>query len=157
MNKKLLASMGIITVLILGGFGYLLMQDDKEPTQSQTTPAVENTEQDPAPESPAPAQAGVYTAYDESAVRSTQGTKLLFFHAPWCPQCRAIEESINTSVIPAGVTIFKIDYDTNRGLRQKYGVTLQTTFVKVDDQGNLLEKYVAYDEPTFASVKEHLL
>ena len=31
---------------------------------------------------------------------------------------------------------------------KKFGVTLQTTFVKIDQQGNFVDKYVAYDEPT---------
>lgn len=79
-----------------------------------------------------------------------------FFHAPWCPQCRALEASIEATAIPAMVTIIKVDYDTNQSLRQQYGVTLQTTLVRVDDQGKLIKKLVAYDEPNFSSIEQLL-
>jgi hypothetical protein len=36
-------------------------------------------------------------------------------------------------------------------------VTLQTPIVKVDDSGSLIQKYVAYDEPTLASVIKNTL
>ena len=55
------------------------------------------------------------------------------------------------------MTVLKVDYDSNQALRQKYGVTLQTTFVEVDKDGNEIEKYVAYNEPTFDSVKANLI
>lgn len=103
------------------------------------------------------AQAGAYVDYQESLIASTPGTKVLFFHAPWCPQCRQLESDIEAGPLPANTTIFKVDYDTNQTLRQKYGVTLQTTLVKVDDQGNMIEKYVAYDDPTLDSIKENIL
>ena len=34
---------------------------------------------------------------------------------------------------------------------------MTTTFVEVDHDGRLLAKYVAYNEPTFDSLKENLL
>ncbi len=100
---------------------------------------------------------GKYVDYSSSVIANTSGTKVLFFHAPWCPQCRAIEADIKKSGVPNGITIIKTDYDSNQKLRQKYGVTLQTTFVLVNDSGELVDKYVAYNEPTFESVKTNLL
>ncbi len=100
---------------------------------------------------------GSYVDYSTDKVASTTGTKVLFFHAPWCPQCRALENDIKAVQLPDNVTIFKVDYDTNQTLRQKYGVTIQTTLVTIDGNGDLIKKYVAYDEPTFASVKTNLL
>jgi len=102
-------------------------------------------------------QPGSYVTYSEAAILDTVGTKLLFFHAPWCPQCRAMEASIESDGIPSGVTVFKVDYDSNQALRQKHGVTLQTTFVKIDDQGNKIASYVAYEEPQFSAVERELL
>lgn len=102
-------------------------------------------------------QPGAYVDYSSDAVANTDGTKLLFFHAPWCPQCQMVDADIKEVGVPEGVTVFKVDYDSNQELRKKYGVTLQTTFVKIDDDGNLIDKFVAYNEPTFASVKENLL
>lgn len=101
--------------------------------------------------------AGAYVGYSQPAVDSTSGRRVLFFHAPWCPQCRMIEADIKDSTIPSGITIFKVDYDTNQDLRAEYGVTLQTTFVEIDSDGELINKYVAYNEPTFDSVKKNLL
>jgi thiol-disulfide isomerase/thioredoxin len=104
-----------------------------------------------------PKAKGTYKDYSSELLASTKGTKLLFFHASWCPQCRALDESIRTSELPDNVTIFKVDYDSNQALRAKYGVTLQTTVVKVDDNQDKLASYVAYNEPTFQSVKQALL
>ncbi len=103
------------------------------------------------------AAGGEYKDYSAEAVSATEGTRLLFFHASWCPQCRALDASIKQSDIPSGVTIFKVDYDSNQALRKQYGVTVQTTVVRLDAQGNLVEKYVAYDQPNFDSVKSNLL
>jgi len=58
-----------------------------------------------------------------------------FFHAPWCPDCRATEESLTRDGVPAGLTVVKVDFDTATALRQKYGVTVQHTFVRVDGSG----------------------
>ncbi len=96
---------------------------------------------------------GQYVDYSPELVSSTPGTKLLFFHAPWCSQCNALESDIEASGLPDGVTIFKVDYDSNQDLRQEYGVTIQTTMVKVDDDGNKIDSYVAYEEPTFDNVE----
>lgn len=88
---------------------------------------------------------GTYVAYDagQIAQAATDGTAILFFHAPWCPTCSALNKDIEAHVndIPAGVTIFKTDYDTNTELRQKYGVTYQHTLVVVDANGNQLDKW----------------
>lgn len=123
------------------------------------TPVQPVTEQ-PAPAAPAPGPStapGSYVDYSDSAVASTKGTRLLFFHAQWCPQCRALEADIKNKGVPAGVTILKVDYDSNQALRRQYGVTIQTTVVRIDDKGNLVERYVAYDDPTLAKVTENLL
>jgi thiol-disulfide isomerase/thioredoxin len=103
------------------------------------------------------AQPGQYVDYAPELVASTPGEKLLFFHAPWCSQCVALEEDIEASGVPEGVTIFKVDYDSNQDLRQQYGVTIQTTMVKVDDNGDEIESYVAYEDPTLDSVSAALL
>jgi len=102
-------------------------------------------------------EAGSYVDYSSELVSSTPGDKLLFFHAPWCSQCQDLEADIETSELPKGVTVFKVDYDSNQDLRQKYGVTIQTTVVKVDDQGEEIDSFIAYEEPTFDSVANALL
>ncbi len=105
----------------------------------------------------ASAQPGQYVEYTPELVASTPGDKLLFFHASWCSQCQALEDDIEASGVPEGVTIFKVDYDSNQDLRQKYGVTLQTTMVKVDDDGEKIDSFVPYEDPTVNSVSAALL
>lgn len=143
------------------GFTYLLLQNEGPASDSS---AVQNRPLDPSPGPGVTAQSqtskvqeGVYVAYDEGAVSAAQGTKILFFHAAWCPQCRQLESDIKAGTIPEGVTIFKVDYDNSQKLRQKYGVNLQTTLVKVDDAGNEVKKYVAYDDPTLEALIANLL
>lgn len=101
--------------------------------------------------------AGAYIDYEDGVIGRTEGTKLLFFHAPWCPQCRALEADITAEGVPQDVTIIKVDYDTSQSLRQKYGVTLQTTIVRIDDEGGLVRKFVAYDDPSLAAIVENVL
>jgi len=103
------------------------------------------------------AQPGQYVDYSPELVASTPGEKLLFFHADWCSQCVALVEDIEASGVPDGVTIFKVDYDSNQDLRQEYGVTIQTTMVKVDDNGEMIDSYVAYEDPTLDNVSAALL
>lgn len=68
-----------------------------------------------------------------------------FFHASWCPTCRAIDEDIRSDVgqIPAGTTIIKTDFDSETSLRQKFGVTTQYTFVQVDSNGEEINQWSA--------------
>lgn len=104
-------------------------------------------------------QLGTFTDFDEATFASAKGSRILFFHAPWCFQCREIEKDIkaNLSQIPAGTTIYKIDYDSNQDLRKKYGVKLQTSFLKFDADGKVIKNFVAYDEPSFANLKKNIL
>lgn len=157
MNKKLLIGAMAVVLVIGAGMVYVLLMKNREiePAATMTTekPAVEVS----PPVDPPNSSKGSYVDYTEDSFASTTGTRLLFFHAPWCPQCRALDASIKTSEVPGGVTIFKVDYDSNQPLRAQYGVTLQTTVVKTDEKGNKISSYVAYDEPTFQSVKQALL
>ena len=162
MGKNQILMIGVFILAIVGGLIYLAVgpgdetftQDAINQNTSQPKTSQEPTEQTPPSSAPA---TGAYVDYSSSVIASTTGTKLLFFHASWCPQCRALEADIKKQGVPDGVTIIKVDYDTNQALRQKYGVTLQTTIVKVDDNGNLVKKYVAYEDPTLDSVKANVL
>ena len=151
----------IIGVLLIGlAIAFVVINDasmDKD--EGSASPSTSSTTVTPQPTQSSDTQtsAGQYVNYSDTVIASTPGTKLLFFHAPWCPQCRELEASIKADTIPQGVSIIKVDYDSNQALRGKYGVTLQTTVVKVDDAGNLVKKYVAYDEPSLQAVTKNLL
>lgn len=146
-----------VAILIVGGW-YI-----SNKTNNPTSPEAEKVEPLLTPKtevdsSPATSsQPGTYVDYSDSVIAATNGTKILFFHASWCPQCRELDADIKAKTVPNGVTIIKTDYDTNQALRQKYGVTIQTTLVRIDDNGNLVEKYVAYESPTLAAVVANLL
>lgn len=114
-----------------------------EPSASAETPAT--TEPTPTTEAVAP---GAYVEFSEAALSDAQGTRILFFHAPWCPQCRALEDDIEANGVPDGVTILKVDYDSRQDLRQRYDVRLQTTLVALDDAGDGAALFVPYDDPT---------
>lgn len=87
--------------------------------------------------------AGTYEDYSAEKVASAEGDVVLFFHASWCPTCRALNSNIeaNLGAIPDGVTILKTDYDSETALKQKYGVTYQHTLVQVDNDGNMITKW----------------
>jgi thiol-disulfide isomerase/thioredoxin len=69
------------------------------------------------------------------------GKVVYFFHASWCPSCKAAQAEFDKGLgaIPAGTTIVKTDYDTTKDLQKEYGVTYQHTFVQVDENGNKLK------------------
>lgn len=101
-----------------------------------------DTEMDMESESTSMNDAGVWTDYDPALLANAEdGRVLLFFHASWCPSCRALERSINENLseIPSDVTIMKVDFDTETELRQKYGIVRQHTLVHVDANGNEIE------------------
>ncbi|MRG60744.1 thioredoxin [Agromyces sp. CFH 90414] len=117
---------------------------------SDAAPAASDAASEPpaAPED----TAGAYVEYTDGAIESTAGSKVLFFHASWCPQCRALDEQLQAEGAPDGLTVFKVDYDSRTDLRQKYGVTLQTTVVFVDDAGEAISSSVLYDDPSIESL-----
>lgn len=141
----------LITVLILGLIGFLAFSPDKttepkmtekntetkkEKGASKTDTAVTNTQ------STKIAQYKDYTAKN-LAQATKEGNTLLFFHATWCPTCRAAEKDINNniSLLPKDLIILKTDYDTQTDLRTKYNLTSQHAFVLVDNEGNEISKW----------------
>ena len=161
MPKKLkLVVVGMI-ILIAFCSAYFFVtrgsQEISQPNSTSLTPPNESSTPSAPAASDTDSAPGAYLEYSEDLLAATKGTKILFFHAPWCPQCRALESSIKSGSIPNNVTIFKVDYDSNNRLRQKYGVTIQTTLVKVSDTGGELKKFVAYDDPSLSAITKELL
>ncbi len=118
----------------------------------ETTPAPEPSDGAEGTDAAPAVQPGAYVDYYDGAIEETAGTKVLFFHASWCPKCRALEEDILASEIPDNFTVFKVDFDNSNELRQRYGVTLQTTIVYVDDDGEALAKGVLYEDTTLTAL-----
>ena len=170
----------IALILIVGGAGYVLTQkggeettlmdkqgeamtekeegamaDKKDDSMMKEDSTMMDKESDTTMETEGAMmkKSGTYEEYAASKISlAAKEDVVLFFHASWCPICRSIEAEINKdpSKIPAGVHILKVNYDQEVALRQKYGVTVQHTFVQVDAQGNSLGKWS--DQTTLAGV-----
>lgn len=83
-----------------------------------------------------------YIAYSESTQAQLHGEKpyVIFFHAPWCPICRAMEASINEELatFPEGTVILKADYDSETALKDEFDVKIQSTIVILDADGSVV-------------------
>lgn len=154
MDRKLIYGIVAIATVITASVLYLLFTNK---TTKMDTPAVNERMMSDAPVASNTATPGAYVDYSQAAMQSAHSTKLLFFYAPWCPQCRQLDADIKKNGVPTDVTIFKVDYDSRQDLRMQYGVTIQTTIVRVSNDGTLVKKYVAHDQPTLAAVIKNLL
>lgn len=57
---------------------------------------------------------------------------IVFFHADWCPTCKAqdpIVQELLKEPRMKGVTLFRADYDKEKGLKTALHVSSQSTFV----------------------------
>lgn len=108
--------------------------DGESSAEAGTTPT---SEQPATPEEEAvpDGQLISWDDYDADRAAYAEGTVVLYFHAPWCHECQATDEAISKTGIPPGLTLVQIDYDSRTDLRQDYGVTIQHSFVLVDDAG----------------------
>ena len=148
MNKNIGIIIGIVVIV---GIGFLALSGEKTEKQNTVsgvqneamTNEVETSGQLNTQEA-VKAGAGSYEAYSpEKIAMAETGDVVLFFHASWCPSCRALGTDIekNVGAIPAGLTILKTDYDEETELKKKYSVTTQHTLVQVDNDGNLIKKW----------------
>lgn len=166
MNTKILWLCGGFALLVVCCVTYVLFASPEPGAQDppRVAPARPAATSDPQardtsgaeaqPSQSIPAQ---YVAYSPQAVASDTREKVLFFYADWCPKCRALDADIQQQLGSlSNITIYKVDYDTETALRKQYDVTLQTTLVKTDKDGNKLASYVAYEDPTLAAVRREL-
>lgn len=84
---------------------------------------------------------GKFVAYSAKEVAGTEGTKVLFFHAKWCPACTGAAKNLSAWTAPEGLNVFKVDYDTSTELKKQYGIVGQHTFVQIDDNGKMLKRW----------------
>lgn len=148
--KKLLLPIIIIigiSILVILSYGKSDSTTNNKPDTVLDTYTERNTEEN--------TEAGLYTDYSAEKLDQTptDGKNIIFFHANWCPTCRAADKDIknNLSSIPKNLTILKTDYDTQKDLRKKYGVTGQHTFVQVDSEGKMITKWSGGDLSTIIS------
>ena len=100
---------------------------------------------------------GRYADYSAEAAADVCYTDtILFFHAPWCPECRGFEKAIESGTVPDGAQILKVDYDSATDLRKKYEVTIQSTFVRVDATGKRIKLWSGYgQDKSVDAILEH--
>jgi thioredoxin 1 len=90
-------------------------------------------------------ESGQYIEYSTAAFEEAKNKKrVIFFHATWCPTCKIAHYDFtsNKDYIPAGVVIFKTDYDTETKLQKQYVITYQHTFVQVDENGKEITRWI---------------
>jgi len=181
MKKNVIIAIITVSILALGGAGYVYTTNQNEKEASSL--AAEKLAMDKKTESDAMAKSSETTAKTDDSMAVADTTlksdtmvkpeqesamtkasayvtlanfnkdkivyndykKIYFFHAPWCPICKAIDEDIvsDTSQIPTGTVFIKTDFDSNTELKQKYGVNNQYTFVQVDNNENELKQWNA--------------
>lgn len=170
MNNKIAIGAGILVALIfLGGVAFISSQPDKlESNDNSDQEQVGNTQEDTSNsdtttdtvesddstdntvvENETP---GEFTDYNPALLsRADTGDVVLFFHASWCPTCRALESNINSNLddIPSDLSILKLDFDTEKELKDKYGVVVQHTLVQVDSDGNQIAKWIGGNTLSF--------
>jgi len=157
MNKRLVVIVIVLVVVIGGAVGALALSRFVPPAGSVESAQTIAPTPPAATETAAPAPApipGVYVDYTDTAIADAQGKVVLFFHAPWCSQCVQLEKGILADGVPDGVTIIKVDWDTNQELEAQYGVPMRTTFVELDSNGEVVQRLNAYDDPRFEAVVE---
>lgn len=79
-----------------------------------------------------------YMNYDSAKVDAAlaSGQRVaLFFHATWCPSCKALDKAILADTVPSDAIIFKVDYDTSTELKKQYRVVSQHTTVVLNRDG----------------------
>jgi thiol-disulfide isomerase/thioredoxin len=102
--------------------------------------------QSPAP-SPSEGQvAGAFIPYESfvtSGDKYSDSKVVLFFNAVWCSTCKQARDNIEASLgeIPEDLAIVLVDFDNSIELRKKYGVTVQHTFIQIDNSGEALAKW----------------
>lgn len=125
----------------------MMPKEDQQAVDSMMKKTEENAEAMEKDEAPQDAmmrkEVSGYTTYNSSAVSDALAAGknvILFFHAPWCPTCKAADANFLKETAPTNTVVFKTDYDSNTDLRKKYGVTSQHTFVSLNADGTPKKK-----------------
>lgn len=147
MNKKVFVAIGVFVLLTGAVFLFTNNSTDEnevvsntvsQPTEQENANVIEETNTGQQQEL-ATADSGLgYIEYSDQALADSSGSnRVLFFHAPWCSVCNFYEGQIEEQGVPNDVTILKIDYDSEDELKDRYNVTTQSTFVLLDEGGNI--------------------
>jgi len=93
---------------------------------------------------PSPTISERYLDYTPNLLSTLTGDIVLFFHADRCPTCIQAEKNFFMTWIPEGLTIIKVDFDSESELRKKYSILSQTSYVYVKNDGTMLKRRVGW-------------
>jgi thioredoxin 1 len=101
-----------------------------------------------------------FKPYTAEAVKAAMGegkTTLLFFHAPWCPVCKAQEPKVKAHLNGAhkNVVAFKVDYDSNMALRKELKVDKQSTLILYQGMKEVARLSYKSDDESIAQFFNH--
>ncbi len=85
-----------------------------------------------------------YDEYDASLdlTAINEETIVLFFHADRCPTCNNIDRDIIEKWVPEWIKVLKVNFDEEKELLAKYNVLTQSSFAQIDNQWNLIKRWV---------------
>lgn len=147
MQKVIYAVGALLAVLGIGAAVILTTGSNESTEPTATTQSSDNTTSEnlttplPTNNETTEGQARYIDYSEQSLANSATDANVLFFHADWCTICNSIERNVSAGTIPDNITIHKVNYDTERSLVDKYGITYQSAFVQVDKQGNQITKW----------------
>lgn len=83
-----------------------------------------------------------FTNLDSAGMMAESKPTVLFFHAGWCPSCKAaIKDFEENSRDWENINLIIVDYDNSAELQKKYSVTYQHTFVQISADADVLAKW----------------
>lgn len=145
-SKKVIIP-AIILLLVLavagGAFGYRNWQQNKvkqsKVAATQLPETITSQPQETTTKRP-----GTYEAYDPAKfVLARDGKVVLFFNASWSKTSKQLDKDLraNMTKLPNNLTIMSVDYNKNSVLRKKYEVPFENTFVQVDADGVMVNRW----------------
>ena len=90
-------------------------------------------------------------------VTASGKTTLVFFHAPWCPVCKAQEPKVlaHLNGDAKDVVAFKADYDSNTDLRKEMKVEKQSTLILYSGTREVARLAYTSDDAAIDDLFEH--
>lgn len=144
MDRRLLV-LSLASVTLLSGCNFInqFIRPSEEPVVQEQTESSSSRATDPGRAQQEREikqqfgdEGGAYRDYQDGDIGNGKD-QILFFHASWCPDCQrhdtALKDWYSANYIP--LSVLKIDYDSAVGLKQRYGVVQQDTFVRINGQG----------------------
>ena len=156
MNRTVQLVLTLFAVAVISAVAYGIRTADSGTASQQTaSPSPQST----LPPTSVPASVGaegsqpavmLYTTEAEAQQLAHDGRDVVyFFTAAWSAECQKMNLALDTPAelakLGASTTIIRVDYDTYTSLAQKYGVTAQATFVRIDPDGERIKRATLSD------------